>query len=70
MKPVLLELSFGKTSNSTNSVSGVVFAPELFESIKHSTISKLAKVNVPDTTENHETFFSLPSITSGAASNL
>lgn len=70
MKPKFVESSFGNVSSSTNSVGGVAFAPELFESIKHSTISKLAKVSVPDTTENHETFFSLPSITNGAASNL
>lgn len=70
MKPKFVEFSFGKVSNSTNSDDGVPFVSELFESTKHSTISKLAKVNVPDTTDNKQTFFSLPSITNGAASNL
>lgn len=70
MKLKFVEFSFGKVSNSTNSDDGVPFVSELFESTKHSTISKLAKVSVPDTTDNKQTFFSLPSITNGAASNL
>lgn len=70
LKPKFVEFSFVKVSSSINSIGGVPFAGELFESIKHSTISKLANVSVPDTIEDNVVFFSLPSMTKGAASNL
>lgn len=52
------------------STPGVLLEFGPLESIKHSSISRLAKLRLPDIVEACDVVFSLPSTTKGAAKSL